>query len=69
MSVKISQISYFSFTFRLNEKKKLPLKKFSLERGGGGVTEKLLEGGLIFNRELGTFKRRGRLHKKWMEKN
>ena len=44
MSIKIFKISYFSFTFKLNEKKKAPLKniiwkegevtrKFSLEEG------------------------------------
>ena len=48
MSVKISKISYFSFTFRLNEKKKLPLKKFSLERGGGGGSIKIVGGGFDF---------------------
>ena len=42
MSTKISKTSYFSFTFKLNEKKEVPLKKFSLERGlqevfAGGV--------------------------------
>ena len=30
VSIKISKISYFSFTFKLNEKKKVPLKKYDL---------------------------------------
>ena len=34
--MKLSKISYFSFTFRLNEKNKVPLKKIGLEMGGGG---------------------------------
>ena len=33
--MKLSKISYFSFTFRLNEKNKVPLKKIGLEMGGG----------------------------------
>ena len=33
--MKLSKISYFSFTFRLNEKNKAPLKKIGLEMGGG----------------------------------
>ena len=35
-SIKINskiEIGYFSFTFKLNEKKKVPLKKIGLERG------------------------------------
>ena len=35
MSFKISKIIYFSFTFKLKDKKKVPLKKKNgLERGG-----------------------------------
>ena len=34
MSIKICKISYFSLSLKLNEKKKMPLKKYSLERGG-----------------------------------
>ena len=34
VSIKISKISYFSFSFQLNEKKK-PLKKYDLQRGRG----------------------------------
>ena len=40
----MSKISVFSFTFKLNKKEKVPLKKIGLERGvyknifaGGGV--------------------------------
>ena len=51
-SIKMSKYSYFSFSFKLNEKKKAPLKKYGLERGGGVTRKFLLEGGLIFNREL-----------------
>lgn len=44
LSTKISKFSYFSFTFKLSGKKKVPLKKYSLEKG---VTRKiLLEEGL-----------------------
>ena len=38
LSTKISKFSYFSFTFKLNGKKKMPLKN-SLEKG---VTRKIL---------------------------
>ena len=31
--MKIFEISYFSFTFKLNEKKRVPFKKIVLERG------------------------------------
>ena len=42
VSIKISKISKFSFTFKLNEKKKVPLKMIW---SGGGITGKyLLEG-------------------------
>ena len=44
MNIKVFKIGYFSFTFKLNEKKKVPVKKFSLERG---VTRKyFLEDGV-----------------------
>ena len=33
VSIKISQISCFSFSFKLNNKKKVPLEKYGLERG------------------------------------
>ena len=46
MSIKISKISYFSFSFQLNEKKK-PLKKYDLQRGRGraGGYKKVFAGG------------------------
>ena len=53
MGTKISKTSYFSFTFKLNEKKEVPLKKFSLERGVTGSF--CWRGGLIFNRGLEIF--------------
>ena len=34
MSIKLSKISYFSLSFKLNEKKKVWLKKIGLERVG-----------------------------------
>ena len=34
MRIEIYNISYFSFSFKLNENKKVPLKKFGLEIGG-----------------------------------
>ena len=34
MSIKISKIGRFSITFKLNEKKNVPLKIIRLERGG-----------------------------------
>ena len=33
MRIKISRISYFSFSFKLNEKKESVVKKYGLERG------------------------------------
>ena len=52
VSIKISKISYFSFSLKLNEKKKVPLKNYGLDRG---VTRKLLldDRGLILNRWVG----------------
>ena len=59
------KISYISFIFKLNEKKKESLKN-ELEKR---ITRKyLLEGALVFNRELKTFQT-GRLDKKGVEKN
>ena len=34
MRIEIYNISYFSFSFKLNENKKVQLKKFGLEIGG-----------------------------------
>ena len=56
MSIKISKISYFSFTFKLNEKKKDPLKKFDLERG---VTWKFwLEVAFIYSSWVGNISKK-----------
>ena len=65
MSIKIFKISYFSFTFKLNEKKKVPLKIWF---GEGDVTRNILsEGVLIFNMEVGHVSKRG-INKKEVEK-
>ena len=32
--IKIPKVSYFSFSFKLNEKKKMPFKKYGMERKG-----------------------------------
>ena len=67
MSIKISRISYFSFGFQLDEKKKVLLKKFGLERGL--TTKYLLESGLIFNRGFGNISKKGGLTRKgWRKK-
>ena len=62
MSTKISKTSYFSFTFKLNEKKEVPLKKFSLERlqevFAGGVVWSLIGGWKYFEKK-GGLKRKG----------
>ena len=65
MSIKIFKISYFSFTFKLNEKKKVPLKIWF---GEGDVARNILsEGVLIFNMEVGYVSKRG-INKKEVEK-
>ena len=55
MSIKIPKISYFSVKYNLNEKKKVPFKKYGLERWF--TRNILLEGGLIINRGLEMFKK------------
>ena len=56
MSIKISKISYFSFSFKLNEKK-VPLKNMVWR---GGLQENFAGmGELIFNRGLEIFQKRG----------
>ena len=64
MSIKISKISYFSFSFKLNEKS--VVKKYSLKRQ---KYDKLFAriGGLIFNRGWKYFKN-VRIDKKEVEK-
>ena len=52
VSFKISKISNFSFSFKLNEKKKVPLKRYGLERRVRGFEKVFDGGGLIFNRGL-----------------
>ena len=58
VSIIISKMSYFSFTFTLNGKKKVLFKSMIWR---GGVTRKyLLEGGgSIFNRVVGNISKRG----------
>ena len=65
MNIKISRIRYFSFSFKLNEKKKVALKLMVWRRG---VTRKfLLEGGFDLQwegwkyfKEMGELTRKGR---------
>ena len=67
MSIKISKISYFSFTFTLNKKEKVPWY-----RGRGQVKKIIAEGGMlslivvleIFQKIKGD----GELVKNWVEK-
>ena len=44
MSTKISNINYFSITFKLSDKKKVPLKKIGFGEGGAG-NQKIFAGG------------------------
>ena len=55
MSIEISKISYFSFTYKLNKKEEVLLKKYGLERGG--ARKFLWEGDLIFNKRLKYFQK------------
>ena len=70
MNIKISRIRYFSFSFKLNEKKKVALKLMVWRRG---VTRKfLLEGGggvLYSMGRLEILKRNGGINKKGEGKN
>ena len=36
MSIKLSKLSYFPFTLKLNEKKKVPLKEYGLGKKFAG---------------------------------
>ena len=57
VSIKISEFSFFFFNCKLNEKKKVPLKKLF---GEGKLQEKSCwRGGLIFNRGFEIFQKRG----------
>ena len=59
MDIKISKISYFSFIFKLNEKRKVPLKNMVCR---GGLQETFcLRSSLMFNRELEIFQKRAGL--------
>ena len=60
MSIKISKISYFSFNFKFSEKKVL-LKKYGLGKGEGGYKKIFARRGLIFNRGLEIFQKKGTL--------
>ena len=58
VSIKILKTGYFYFTFKLNEKKKVPFKKYGMERGG--LQENLCRRGwLMFHRRLEMFQKRG----------
>ena len=60
MSIKICKINYFSFSFKLNEKKKV----------SWGIQETFgLRGDLIFIRVLEIFQKKGEFEKKELEKN
>ena len=65
-SIKMSKVSYFSVSFKLNKKNKVPLKYMICR---GEVTRNfLLEEGLIFNRGLEIIQKKGRLYKKGVER-
>ena len=68
VSFKISKISNFSFSFKLNEKKKVPLKRYGLERRGRGFEKVFGGGGLIFNRGLEIIQKNVAWQKKGGEK-
>ena len=68
VSFKISKISNFSFSFKLNEKKKVPLKRYGLERRGRGFEKVFAGGGLIFNRGLEIIQKNVAWQKKGGEK-
>ena len=61
MSIKISKIIYFSSTFKLNERKKVPFKN-GLERIV--YKKSFAMGRLIFNRGWKIFQKRGSLTKR-----
>ena len=64
MSIKISKISHFSFSFKFNEMKIVPLKNMVLE-GGGGITRNIfLEGGKVWSLIVGW----KYFQKKWQRK-
>ena len=57
MRIKISRISYFSFSFKLKEKKESVVKKYGLERG---LQENVCRRGIvtlkgIINKDLRTY--------------
>ena len=57
MRIKISRISYFSFSFKLKEKKESVVKKYGLERG---LQENVCRRGIvilkgIMNKDLRTY--------------
>ena len=56
MSITRTKISYFSFSFKLNEKKKVLLKNMVWT---GGLQETFCWRGLMFNRGLEIFQKRG----------
>ena len=67
MTLKISQINFFSFNFKLNKKKKVLLQKTWF---GDGSHRKMWGGmvGLIFNSRLEIFQTKGCLtRKRWRQ--
>ena len=68
VSIEISKMIHFSFTFKLNEKRKVLLKNM-IWRGilQGNICWR--GGGSIFNRGLRNISKRGGLDKKGVEKN
>ena len=66
MSIKISKISYFSLTFKLNEKKKVPLRnEYGRKREGykkmfaGGGIEYLIWGWKYLKKKGGGLEKKG----------
>ena len=68
VNIKVSKISYYSFNFKLNEKKKVPLKTWV---GEGKLNENFCWRGLMFNRKVGNISKNGGegLQKKGVGKN
>ena len=63
MSTEIFKISYFSFTLKLNAKKKLPLKISDLERRG--CKKIFAGGGVMFHK--GGWGGRGLARREWFK--
>ena len=59
MRIEIYNISYFSFSFKLNENKKVQLKKFGLEIGGLQENFYWRGGFEIFQKKVGAWWEKG----------